>query len=447
MLLLSESILRRYTPPTCTLEINAQTSALSRWARRPVVKQLQFQLSFDNLLRSDDQPVQVSGDRAQLDLLCEVVESYVQKLLNQFPTGWHSLLPKSPVVAEQSDVESVSGDGAETTGALIMPKLPETQGVYLQQSSLLSHDLFLGSLVTETSGSAICLSTSQLFDLASALEEYAAEAIALPIKHRPGVAWVRGTPIWARTAAIAVVAVGITTVALQLTNNSNPISQRTKEQPSTPPPTVPPPPPPGSTPLPADLPTVPIPSNLPSINPPPVTSISPAAAPKSSQSGDPQVAINPSPVPAPKNGIVVEPRSNPSNQTTVGKADPGSKTSTSDESAAETTSAPASQSQSGERLFDVSSQVAEVREYFEARWQPPQELTQSLQYTLILRPDGSVLRTLPIGTVAKKYYLDGKTPIPLDEAVASPTKEGSNPKIRLRLDPNGDVEALPESTK
>lgn len=458
---LSESISRRYTPPTCTLEINAQTSALSRWTRRPVVKQLQFQLSFDNLLRSDDQPVQISGDQAQLDSLCEVVESYVQERLNQFSANWHNLLPETTTAADQSDtvvdqsdafepVAPISlwpqaNDGAGQAGVPTTTELPETQGIYLQQKNPLFHNLFPGSLATETSGSVISLSTSQLFDLASALEEYAAGAIALPIKQRPVAAWVQGTPIWARTAAIAVVAVGITTAALQLTNNSNPISQKS-EPPSTPSPTVPPPPPPSAI-SPTNLPTVPIPSSLPSIEPPPVTSISPGAAPKPSQPEEaPQVAINPA-SPAPNQSIVVQPRSSPSeSQTTVSKADPGSKTSTSDESATRATSAPATQSQSSERLFDINSQVAEVREYFEARWQPPEELTQSLQYTLILRPDGSVLRTLPVGTVARKYYLDGKTPIPLDEAVASPVKEGSNPKIRLRLDPDGTVETLPESS-
>lgn len=453
--MLSESISRRYTPPTCTLEISAQTSALSRWAGRPVVKQLQFQLSFDNLLRADDQPVQISGDRTQLDSLCEVVESYVQERLNQFPADWHSLLPADPAVGQSDTVVDQPDtfepvpvglwprvtDGVGQTTGVPDTEVSETQGIYLQQKNPLFHDLFPGSLATETSGSVIKLSTSQLFDLASALEEYAAEAIALPVKQPPVVAWVQGTPIWARTAAIAVVAVGITTAALQLTN-SNSISQR-REPSSTASPTVPPPPPSGAIQptVPTDLPTVSIPSNLPSIEPPPATPISPEAVPKSSPSGEaPQVAVKP----APKQDTVIQPRSNPSkSQMTISKADPETSTGN---NAARTTSPSATQSQSKERLFDVSTQVAEVREYFESRWQPSQELTQSLQYTLILRPNGSVLRTVPIGQAAKTYYLNGKTPIPLDEPVASPVKEGGYVRIRLRLDPDGSVETFPESS-
>lgn len=440
-MLLSDSISRRYTPPTCTLEINAQTSALSRWTRRPVVKQLQFQLSFDNLLRPDDQPVQVSGDRAQLDLLREVVEAYVQKLLNQSSGGLPSSLTAA-AVADQFGVEPSSDDGAETS--VTIPGSLD-RDVYLQPVSLLAHDLCLGSLATETSGSVIRLSTSQLFDLASALEEYATEAIALPIKQRSGVAWVQGTPIWARTAAIAVVAVGITTAALQLTNNSNTISQRTQPSP-TPPPAVPPPPPPGSTPLPPPIPTVPIPSNLPSIEPPP--SMSPGAVPKSSQPAEnPQVAVNPAPVPTPNQSIVVQPRSSSAKQTTIGQAESKSDTSSTGEDTSKTNSAPTAESQQpSETAFDTIPQVAEVRSYFQQRWQPPKGLKQSLQYTLILNSDGSIRGSLPRSQVAETYV--DRTPIPLaNEPFVSAVEDGGNPKIRVVLDPSGDVETFLESSK
>ncbi len=44
----SHSVLRRYTPPTCTLEVIARDSALSRWVGKPVVNDLRFQLSLDD---------------------------------------------------------------------------------------------------------------------------------------------------------------------------------------------------------------------------------------------------------------------------------------------------------------------------------------------------------------------------------------------------------------
>ena len=41
-------------------------------------------------------------------------------------------------------------------------------GIFLRPKGLLAHDLMLGSLQTEASGSTVQLSTLQLFDLANA---------------------------------------------------------------------------------------------------------------------------------------------------------------------------------------------------------------------------------------------------------------------------------------
>lgn len=478
MLHLSDSFSRRYTPQTCTLEINAQTSALSRWSRQPVLKQLQFHLSFDNLLRSNDQPVQVSGDRTQLDALCEAVESYVQQLLNQFPTDQQSPLPESPAIADQPDSfeSTTSQDGtAQITGALATMPESETQGIYLKSRNRLSHDLFLGSLMTETSGSVISLSTSQLFDLASALEEYAAESTALPKpKQQSPIAWVRGTPLWAQTAAIAVVAVGITTAALQLANNSNPISQKpsagdmssgqaTPTQIAPPPMNAgkaqitPPPPPPGSTPLPpSDLSTVPLPStlpnpsDLPNIEPPPDRSTSSGKTTSKSESKSAaNKTVNPSAIPSAGNQIIaVQPRYPTVSQTTAaGKAATKSKTSgASNDSTVGITSGSTSQSeQLQETAFDTVPQIAEVRSYFQKTWLPPKGLKQSLQYTLILSPNGSIERALPRGQAADTY-LD-RTPIPLaNEPFFTPIKSGDRPKVRLVLGPDGSVKTFLEES-
>src|SRR6478672_1108304 len=82
---LSTSVLRRYTPPTCTLEIVAQDSPLSRWAGRPLLRKLRFQLSFDDPRLPDAEQVSLRGDRFQLSELCEAVSAYVQDFLNQSP--------------------------------------------------------------------------------------------------------------------------------------------------------------------------------------------------------------------------------------------------------------------------------------------------------------------------------------------------------------------------
>lgn len=49
------TILRRYTPPTCRLELIAKSSPLSRWAGQPVLKNLRFRLSFDDPRLPDEQ--------------------------------------------------------------------------------------------------------------------------------------------------------------------------------------------------------------------------------------------------------------------------------------------------------------------------------------------------------------------------------------------------------
>ena len=92
------AVLRRYTPPTCTLEVQASGSALSRWTDRTVLKNLQFQLSFDDPKLMPDQQVMVSGDQNQLEALHETVTDYVQHLLGQPPSAinWEPSLSLDP---------------------------------------------------------------------------------------------------------------------------------------------------------------------------------------------------------------------------------------------------------------------------------------------------------------------------------------------------------------
>src|SRR6476469_1410749 len=74
-------VLKRYTPPTCTLEITAKSSPLSRGARQPVFKSLSFELRLDDPRLPDTEHVTLRGDRIQLETLHESVSNYVQNLL------------------------------------------------------------------------------------------------------------------------------------------------------------------------------------------------------------------------------------------------------------------------------------------------------------------------------------------------------------------------------
>ncbi|MEM7727604.1 MAG: DUF4335 domain-containing protein, partial [Cyanobacteria bacterium P01_A01_bin.45] len=78
---LSNTVLRRYTPPTCTLEVWAENSPLSRWTKKSVLKQLSFELRFDDPRLGEAQKMKIQGDHNQLEALCTTVSNYVQELL------------------------------------------------------------------------------------------------------------------------------------------------------------------------------------------------------------------------------------------------------------------------------------------------------------------------------------------------------------------------------
>ncbi|MHC5833607.1 MAG: DUF4335 domain-containing protein, partial [Nostoc sp.] len=65
----------------------------------------------------------------------------------------------------KSSTKTLNSFSTQITGA----------NIYLEPSSYLTHNLFLGSLANHASGPVIQLSLLQLFDLASALDEYSTD--------------------------------------------------------------------------------------------------------------------------------------------------------------------------------------------------------------------------------------------------------------------------------
>ncbi|MEA5419155.1 hypothetical protein VB712_07925, partial [Spirulina sp. CCNP1310] len=93
--------------------------------------------------------------------------------------------------------------------------------------------------------------------------------------------------------------------------------------------------------------------------------------------------------------------------------------------------------------FNSLPQVEEVRNYFQARWQPPEDLTQGLEYRLRLNTNGSLQRLLPLGTTAAAYL--PQTPMPrLGEAFVSPLTGAQTAEIRLVLERDGQVRTFLE---
>jgi hypothetical protein len=63
---LSNSVLRRYTPPTCTLEVVAKSSPLSRWVGQSLMKDLRFELRFDDPRQPEEKRVTIRGNAGDL---------------------------------------------------------------------------------------------------------------------------------------------------------------------------------------------------------------------------------------------------------------------------------------------------------------------------------------------------------------------------------------------
>jgi hypothetical protein len=225
---ISNSVIRRYTPPTCTLEVLAQSSPLSRWTGRTVLKQLNFELRFDDPRLPEERRVPIRGDRDQLEALCDAVTIYVQEFLQQSPESFWVTFSgplESSEALDDSETKDLQQSSLSTkTLKALNSEIPRTN-IYLEPSSYLTHNLFLGSLANQTSGSVIQLTLLQLFDLASALDEYSADIMALPTLNTSSSS--PRLPTWAPVAAVVALALGLTPVTWQYANSIRQKQQQT----------------------------------------------------------------------------------------------------------------------------------------------------------------------------------------------------------------------------
>lgn len=299
-------------------------------------KDLRFELQFDDPRQPDDRRITIQGDRTELEILCDAVNSYVQNFLSSSPaqvpltlktasgstfyenSGQESLaspasgtISSDAIAARSLDSQPGQVDDAAPLSNLeeFNPKLRSLQprtfanNIYLEPKGLVSHNLFLGNLATEESGPAINLSVTQLFDLATALDEYATEGVALPTLSV--LSWKKAPPAWAYTAAAVLVTVGVTTAAVKYLDRSNTKQQAAvptaTQQPTPIPPIAQVPPIPTASISPLPTPTVPLPlSPAPPLPPPPSVSVpvNPATSglPSSSSAGErptTTIAVNP----------------------------------------------------------------------------------------------------------------------------------------------------------
>jgi hypothetical protein len=457
----------------------AKNSPLSRWASKPVVKDLRFQLDLDDPKLPDEQRVTLRGDRGELESLSDAVTTYIQDFLatscdrlsavqvttetDASPVSLAPPVSLASTMASPSDSAPASFHGTE---------------VKLQPKGLTSHELFLGALATEESGAVVCLSTLQLFDLANALEEYAADVLDLPNLTKPA-------PLgqgfnWAQIAAVLLVAVGLSTSVVKLLDGSSnaPMTatssqgassadQKIASQLS---PSV------AEKATPAvisaeRLPPFPTPSPTPRGKSGLPTVVTPKSPVSNASSGNlPDEAIATYPVPGNPTIIASEAepstKANAKNQAntsgTIAIAPPATPleqpnspiTSGSSAAGSSLAAAPSARrsaqesadaaNAAGSTAFDTISQIAEVREYFQQRWTPPEGLTQTLEYSLQINPDGSLQSIIPLKQVSGDYI--DRTGMPLiGEPFVSPISSGKSAKVRLVLDPNGKVQTFNET--
>ena len=466
----STPTIRRFTPPTCTLEIKSTQYPLYTWTQRETLKNLRFKLSFDDPRVAEEEQITIQGDRVQLEELSQVVIDYVQNFLRQ-SFQVNNFISRPCSTAEQ---------------------------LYLQPQGLVSHQLFLGFLANKNSPPQIQLSAVQLFDLVTALEEYNSHIIALPQLNRERQK--RILPLWGSVAAGTVLVVGLTSVGVKLSQNQEtsvadsnrtpsrvmpqleevtpPQVSATKEN-STPKPklTEPlsstkklPPPPPVDLPKPA--PDIPDPAQYspsevakkpgfvdPNAN---QTESTIAVAPKlqSKSQADVTPKLDSEDVAEETDKIMTNKSpqySNPAKKTTLQEAprlkqEQSSQRENSSSREPMEINNPSLDIQLGDETnlniglnnsLITTSQLQEVNQYFQEKWQPPAELSQSLQYRLILNTDGTIARVVPIGKISETYL--ERTNIPLKgESFISPLIENQSRIIRLLLTPDGEAIAFSE---
>lgn len=497
----SYNIIRRFTPPTCTLEIWGKNSSLSRWTKKAVVKNIQFKLSFDDPRNLDTEPLIIEGNRDKLEQLYNTVLSYTGNFLEKSFTT-------KPLAYSSINEENIADNQP-----------------HLVAQGLVNHQFKLGELTNSKNSSEISLSATQLFDLVSALEEYKTEMSALTQLSAKEKKSHNILPLGLSVAGI-LLAIGITTAGINIANQTEE-EQITAQQDAESqvnnnsalekvvPPTTPeiaekpatiaqkndpissteklPPPPPVDSPKPQ--PNIPDPAKYPPIGNltiPPISSV-PIQTPNQTEASnipaqqdnsqvESTIAVNPENTSSEtiensdsvtnsneseninRNKIIID-SENSDSESTINQQ-PELNTSINEEAIISEENAirqniadskkeialnntPKSSSEETaidnqlEPKIPQDIQLQEVKSYFNQKWQSPEDLKQTLEYRLVINKDGSINRIIPIGK-ASEIYLD-RTNIPLmGESFVSPLKDNDSAIIRLLLSPDGEVRTFLE---
>jgi hypothetical protein len=461
----SEAVLCTYTAPTCKLEISANPSPLARWTQKPTLKNQRFNLNFNDPRVGEDQWTVLRGDRIKLESLSNVVTDYVQTFLTRSQT-----------------LSSPEAEG-ELTGSIVPELGPSTtQGISLQPKGLLAHTLTLGTLATEATGPDLALTSTQLADLASVLDEHSAATIALPTL-KNDFAWTRSPAVWGKIAAGTLMSLGLTATVLNQFNKPQPqqiasTSASSNDQRTAPTPLpLPPTPSPLNLPGQSGFPPIGVPTTAPSassgISGSPNGSTSdatnsgvaqpggangstqsdstnpqtnPAQSGNSGSSTNPQTEKRPgltgtttdipeASVGAAKRSPAPAPKDKPLQYPVAGISGPSAARSQAEGSADAADPAPPAPA-----TVDRSTQIGEIQDRVKGTWKPTEKPTEDLNYVLEVDATGQVISIEPQSDLAKKSV----TAIPgPGTSIASPLPAGSKAyKVQLVLSPDGTVRAM-----
>ena len=154
-MLSSRSLIKHYTPPTCTLEIYAQTSLFSWRNQDSIPEEFNFELHFDDPRLPEEKKVTITGDRSQLELLSQAINDYIHLFLQTAVNSFPFTSFKQESKAEKSPI-------------------------YFVNEGIVNQELHYRSGEENQFKTVIKLTASQLFDLADALEDYRVD-----LKHSP----------------------------------------------------------------------------------------------------------------------------------------------------------------------------------------------------------------------------------------------------------------------
>ncbi len=444
------STIYRFTPPTCTLELKGNKSPLSRWTNQDILKHYKFNLKFDDPQKPTARQVTIQGNQQDLSQLQATVDHYLRHHLHSVPR-----------------TNTETNFAAKTD---ISDRQP-----YLKSQGLIHHELFFGRLTHDSNSDRLQLSTVQLFDLVSVLESYRSEVAILPATKALNLSKI--IPLWGGIAAAAIAAIGITTMLLKSAPQSNiasfPESQpkpQSKVQTQIPeleeitPPSAPdrrtvvqpklkeplasaqklPPPPAVDTPKPK--PDIPDPADYPLSDVARQSGFKNSIKQKSNAERSVEsTIIVPTENQAESESTIttakLEEKLRNRNQTS--RVDSDSNISDDSSIKFEANSSAQNSDLAAKSSPAQLSQNQEVINYFQAKWQPPADLKQSLEYRLLLNADGTIKKVVPLGKASQLYL--SQTNIPVNqESFISPITESDSFSIRLLLNPDGRVQAFTE---